>query len=437
MLASALFFYLSASAAALSIDRRQDGPVDPSTDPDCNWYDNAVDSSSDCTYFEEFWGISHEDFVAWNPSVKDDCSGIKVGNSYCVEVIRKPTPTPSSSTPVATPTPTKTPKPSPVQDGVIDTCTNWYFAVANDDCTKITNKLKTFTVADFIKWNPAVGSACRDLWAETWYCVGIPGTPTAPVTTNTPSPTTTGTPKPSPTQEGLIEICEKFYYAVPDDTCAKVTSKFGTFTVREFITWNPAVGADCKNLQADVYYCVGIPGTPTAPPSSTKPSTPTSTSGNGISTPLPTQPSMVGNCDAFYYVGNNEGCQVIADKHGITLAQFLTWNPEAGASCRGLWADTYACVSIIGHTPSKPSTTLKTSTTAPKPTGCTVAHPTPTQGGSICNCKQWYLPAQNEYCADIEKKFGITATQFRLQWNPTVGSTCGGMWAASYLCVKG
>jgi hypothetical protein len=154
---------------------------------------------------------------------------------------------------------------------------------------------------------------------------------------------------------------------------------------------------------------------------------------------------MVSNCDAFYFVNKNEGCQAIADKNGITLAQFLAWNPEAGtsSSCSGLWAETYACVSIIGHTPSKPTTTKQPTSTSsktsatPSPTGCTVAHPEPTQGGSICQCKQWYLPAKNEYCADIEKKFTITATQFRVTWNPTIGTSCAGLWAASYVCVKG
>lgn len=132
------------------------------------------------------------------------------------------------------------------------------------------------------------------------------------------------------------------------------------------------------------------------------------------------------------------GCQSIANNHGITLAQFLAWNPEAGSNCGGLWAEAYACVSIIGHTPNKPSTTTTSkASVTPSPTGCTVSHPEPTQGGSICTCKQWYLPAKNEFCADIEKKFSITATQFRTQWNPTIGTSCGGMWAASYVCVKG
>jgi hypothetical protein len=200
--------------------------------------------------------------------VKSDCSGIKVGNSYCVEVVRQPQPEPTSSTETsaaATPSPTKVAKPSPTQDGLINTCTNFYFAVANDNCEKIAKKFGTFSVSEFISWNPAVGDDCSGIWAKTYYCVGIPGTPTAPVATSTAAPTTTGSPKPSPTLEGLIDTCTTFYFAVANDNCEKIAKKYGTFSVTDFIKWNPAVGSDCSGIWAKTYYCVGIPGTPTAP----------------------------------------------------------------------------------------------------------------------------------------------------------------------------
>ncbi|KAF2711237.1 carbohydrate-binding module family 50 protein [Pleomassaria siparia CBS 279.74] len=422
-------------------NRRQTGRVEPDTDPDCSYYDTVFSASDNCAYLEGFWGVSHADFVAWNPSVKSDCSGIKIGNSYCVEVTRKPNSTSSRPTSTSSPTPTNSPKPSPTQDGLINSCTNFYFAVKDDNCQKIAKRYGTFTVAEFINWNPAVGSDCLGLWANTYYCVGIPGTPTAPIITTTVKATSTltGTPKPSPTQDGLISSCTTFYLAVKDDNCAKAVKKFGTFTLRDFITWNPAVEEDCSAMWADTYYCVGIPGRPTARPSSSSlpPTTTLTTPTNGITTPLPTQPGMVANCDAFYFVPKNQGCQAIADQNFITLSQFLTWNPNIGGSaCGGLWAEVYVCVSIIGHTPSKPASTTKRSTATPTPTGCTVAHPEPTQPGSICKCKRWYLPVANEYCADIEKRFGITAAQFNA-WNPSIGTTCGGLWKDVYVCVSG
>ena len=100
--------------------------------------------------------------------------------------------------------------------------------------------------------------------------------------------------------------------------------------------------------------------TTTLVPSKTTPTmtTTTTTAGNGVKTPDPVQPGIVSNCGKFYLVQKGEGCADIASKHGITLAQFTTWNSKTGTNCAGLWADTYACVSIIGHdaTPTKPST---------------------------------------------------------------------------------
>lgn len=187
-----------------------------------------------------------------NPSVKDDCSGIKVGNSYCVEVTRKPTTTTSST--VSSPVPTGPPKPSPTQVGLIESCTTFYFAVDDDTCDSIVEAYGTFTKEEFIAWNPAVQADCTHLWAKTYYCVGIPGTPTAPPSsTTTVAPT--GAPKPSPTQAGLIESCINFYFAAKDDTCDSIVEKFGTFTYAQFVEWNPAVGNDCRKLWADTYYC--------------------------------------------------------------------------------------------------------------------------------------------------------------------------------------
>ncbi|KAJ2970858.1 hypothetical protein NUW58_g9574 [Xylaria curta] len=299
--------------------KRQSGPVDPKTDPDCTYYDTAYTETDDCTYFEEWWGIPHKDFVAWNPSVLDDCSGIKVGNSYCVEVTRKPTTTSSTNVP----TPTGTPKPSPTQEGLIESCTTFYKAVKGDTCDKVVTKYGTFTATQFKEWNPAVGEDCSGIWAETYYCVGIPGTPTSPPTT---SPT--GAPKPSPTQEGLIESCTTFYKAVKGDTCDKIVSKYGTFTAADFFKWNPAVGSDCSGIWAETYYCVGIPGTPTLPPTTTPTGTPK---------PSPTQEGLIDTCTTFYKAVKDDDCTGIVRKFGtFTLAQFVKWNPAVGNDCSGL-----------------------------------------------------------------------------------------------------
>lgn len=86
------------------------------------------------------------------------------------------------------------------------------------------------------------------------------------------------------------------------------------------------------------------------PPTTTKP-------GNGIATPSPYMPGSAENCDAFYKVKSGDLCEPIAKSHGISPAQFYSWNPNVGGKdCTGLWLDTYVCVSIVGVDPT-PTTT--------------------------------------------------------------------------------
>ncbi len=39
-----------------------------------------------CTLMETAYGLSHARFVAWNPAVKQDCSGLYPGYEYCVSI---------------------------------------------------------------------------------------------------------------------------------------------------------------------------------------------------------------------------------------------------------------------------------------------------------------------------------------------------------------
>jgi hypothetical protein len=53
------------TSVSAGVAKRQSGPVDAGTDKDCSWYDQVYSSSDDCQHFEDYWGVSHEDFVAW------------------------------------------------------------------------------------------------------------------------------------------------------------------------------------------------------------------------------------------------------------------------------------------------------------------------------------------------------------------------------------
>ncbi|KAM0424887.1 hypothetical protein ACHAPT_009943 [Fusarium lateritium] len=233
--------------------RRQDGPTDPGIPSDCTWWDTAIDENYDCGFFESDWGLTHKQFVEYNPSVQDDCSGIQVGHSYCVEVnngLPRDNDTPKvTTTKDSEPEPTKDSKPSLTQEGLIDTYTSFYKAKKGDSCTKFIAQYKTFDFDDFFKWNPAIEKDCSGIWADTYYCVGVPGTPTSPPTQTAATTTkATGPAKPSPTQDGLIESCTSFYLAAKGDTCAKIVAKYGTFDFDDFYKWNPAVEKDCSGI---------------------------------------------------------------------------------------------------------------------------------------------------------------------------------------------
>jgi hypothetical protein len=132
---------------------------------------------------------------------------------------------------------------------------------------------------------------------------------------------------------------------------------------------------------------------------------------------------MVSNCDAFYKVVTGDTCDSIAAKNGISVDQLHAWNTDiGGAACSGLWANTYVCVSVIGHTPSP--TTLSNG----------LATPSPVQDGMTRSCKTFNWVVAGDTCAAIARRYGITAAQFAA-WNPAVGSDCTRLWDNTYACV--
>jgi hypothetical protein len=232
----------------------------------------------------------------------------------------------------------------------------FYKAVAGDSCAKIAKKYGTFTEAQFIKWNPAVGDDCAAIWAQNYYCVGIPGTPTSPPASATT--TSTGTPGPSPNQPGIIDTCTRYYEAQSGDDCSSIVKQFGSFDFEDFLKWNPAVGADCKGLWAKIYYCVGmfessspvttpvlilslgVPGTPTTP-TATAIVQPTC-----AGAPTPTQPGAFCKCKKWHKVVKDEGCETIEKKYGISNDDFAKWNTQVGKNCAALWLSYNVCVGV-------------------------------------------------------------------------------------------
>ncbi|KAI8163641.1 LysM domain-containing protein [Colletotrichum sp. SAR 10_70] len=342
---------LVAQGTAISV-KRVDRLAPRRFDSSVPFYDHDSHAPSDCTLW---WnsddglscdtvliiaGISAAQLTALNPSIKT-CGDWKVDYSYCIESAsgfpEPPTPpTPTTTTskaPATTPSPT-TPAngvttPDPAQPGMVDNCNRFYKVVAGDTCTTIASK-NGVTIAQLAAWNTQIGgTACTGIWAEYYICTGIiGGSPTQPSPTATPNPT------PQPIQDGMVDNCNRWHLVKTGDTCSTIASSVGV-TVAQLATWNKGIGGTaCTGMWAGYYLCTGVSGGSgtTPPPANT--------------TPQPIQDGMVSNCKKFHFVLGGQNCDSISKQYGITVANFIKWNPAAGASCTGLWASTYACVGL-------------------------------------------------------------------------------------------
>jgi LysM repeat protein len=319
---------------------------------------------------------------------------------------------------------------------MVTNCNKFYLVKQDEGCYDIA-AAQGISLSDLYAWNAALNGDCSGLWANVYVCVGIVGGPTVtttPSSTAKPTSTTTtpgnGVSTPTPTQTGMVSNCGKFYLVKQDEGCYDIAASQG-ISLSDLYTWNAALKGDCSGLWANVYVCVGLIGqTPTSKPTvTTTTSKTTTTTGNGISTPTPTQPGMVSNCNKFHFVETGQVCQQIANLYGISLANFNTWNPQAKSDCSGLWANTYACVGVIGYTP--PTSTTKTSTSTK---GNGVATPTPTQPGMVGNCKTFRKVVSGDTCQSITNSAKISLAQF-YTWNPSVGSNCEYLQLGVYVCI--
>jgi len=371
-----------------------------------------------------------------NPSVGSSCKLVS-GNSYCTEQNFGIPPEPTSSTVPATstkPTPTNgIPTPTPFQEGMVSNCNKFYQVKSGDGCFDIAAD-NGISIEQFYTWNPAVNGCGGNLWPTYYVCVGIIGFTATPKPTSASATTktapTNGITTPTPTQTPFIDNCNKFYQVKSGDGCEAIATANG-ISFDQFYAWNPAVG-QCANLWPTYFVCVGIIGfTPTLKPSTTAAPTSTKvTPTNGITTPTPTQSGMVGNCDAFYKVVKNDGCEAIALKYGITPAQFYAWNPFIGSNCANLWPDYFVCVSIIGVNPSF-TTSVRPTTTKP---GNGIPTPTPIQDGMYGSCKKFYKVVSGDGCWAIADSNKIALDDF-YKWNPAVKTDCSGLFPNFYVCV--
>lgn len=375
---------------------------------------HLVESGDSCVTIASSNGITQEQFLEWNEGVGAGCSSLWLGYYVCVSTLDVD---PTSTITTATSTSTNgVTTPTPIRPGMVGNCDAFHMVVDGDGCTAIAQQYG-ISMSQLMAYNPELKADCSGLWLGYYVCVSVIGVePTTTITTT--STATNGVTTPTPIRPGMVGNCDAFHMVVDGDGCTAIAQQYG-ISMSQLVNYNPEVKADCSGLWLGYYVCVSIIG---VEPTTTI--TTTSTATNGISTPTPTRPGMVSNCDAFYNVQSGDECAVIARNHGISVNQLYTWNTQIGSDCSGLWAGYYICVSVIGVDPTSTTTS----------TGNGIATPTPTQTGMVGNCRVFHLVVSGDNCESIAQDAGITLARF-YSWNPGVGSSCGSLWLGYYVCI--
>ncbi|KLU92260.1 hypothetical protein MAPG_11206 [Magnaporthiopsis poae ATCC 64411] len=254
-----------------------------------------------------------------------------------------------------------------------------------------------------------------------------------------------------PAAPNTIATCTFWHDNDGSIDCADIPN-FYVVPLENFLYWNPSLTASCENFQTGMSYCVEGPEappppatpTPTQAPATTTTTPPATTTkpGNGVTTPTPTQPLMVDNCNKFHKVARGDACGTILRGARISLAQLFAWNPSVvgfpleqfikwnsgvGAQCELMWANTYVCVAVAGSQPGTPTT--------PKDPGNAIETPQPTQPDMVDNCNKFDFVKPGETCSGIVSRHGLSLQQFT-RWNSGVGDQCQTMWANTYVCVS-
>ncbi|OQE13794.1 hypothetical protein PENFLA_c043G06933 [Penicillium flavigenum] len=292
-----------------------------------------------CYQAASLFGVDVVNWVRWNPSVligqNYTMTGCKLTNEteYCGSFYNQSS-VPASTMPYV---------PAPINSTANATteCYDWYDTEDGDTCDFVC-RANNIPVSALYKWNPAVGPDCTNLWMQASYCVQGPGWEDVAYNDTSLTSTTTTGGAPGPTQTGIVAGCEEWYVVKANDTCPGIAKQY-SISQAQFYAWNPAIGADCTDLEIDDAYCVKAPTTISTTTSSVASQTSTGTS---IRPPGPTQANIPSNCNAYALAQIDDGCQTFADRNKITLANLYKWNPVLKNACENFWAKEAYCIGV-------------------------------------------------------------------------------------------
>ncbi|OHW94368.1 LysM domain-containing protein [Colletotrichum incanum] len=146
-------------------------------------------------------------------------------------------------------------------------------------------------------------------------------------------------PSNSPILPGAVPNCNKWYKITSGDTCNVVATKNGII-VAQLRSWNTEINTSCSNLWLDYYICVGVPGTASAPTTTTTPPAPSNS---------PVLLGAVSNCNKWRKIGSGDTCDIVAGKNAITRRPATPLeHSDQLQGCNNLLLGYYACVGAPG-----------------------------------------------------------------------------------------
>ncbi|KAJ5720928.1 uncharacterized protein N7483_008862 [Penicillium malachiteum] len=373
----------------------------------------TTEDGDTCDSIAQALGVSAATMYYTNPNILN-CSDIITGTSLCLPL----------------------------------TCNEVYAVQPNDTCSSIAVS-NYITTSNVINWNSQLNSNCSNLVSPDPYwgsvlCVSAPGGTYTGQALNTTSSTGTSDPIDPPVDvtvaAGSTLDCGAWFVneASLGYNCSDICLD-NSIAIHLFVDANPSLNyTTCDyDLVAGDAYCVDplagweyYNSTAAASSTITAATSPT----------WPVQTGIASNCNAYYEAQSNDTCDTIIAEFGITLAQFIAWNPAVSSDCTsGLWVEEDYCVgTAIGSNAVSLTitSTISVSTPFTISSPSTVTAPAPTQSGIASNCNEYYIAQSNDNCATIEAIYGITSAQF-LEWNPAVSSDCEtGFWADEAYCVS-
>ncbi|KAI2643597.1 carbohydrate-binding module family 50 protein [Xylaria nigripes] len=400
--------------------------------------------------------ITESQLHAWNPIINYACTNLASmnGTEVCVDAPGRKfvTPTDTSALPPMTPTVPAT-IPTNAADGSDKPCGRWYSVQEGDYCNLLTLKFG-ISLNDLIFLNPALNVNCTNLLADESYCVqavgdintysGRPGQMTLTIDPNAtftgvpftqlPDATDTGYKRlytPLPTATGTRDDCVEYFPG--DDYQLNVTgTNFANpcliavavynVDLDSFASWNAGLNLSSPScaFETGVRYCGSWY---LQPPDKLDP-TPTSSSGP----PGPTMSGQPADCNKWAVVEDGVTCSDLAAAAGISLDQFLAWNPTVSSDCStNYWIGNAYCVGV--------SSSSSTSPTTSPPTATSQGPPGPTMSGEPDNCNKWTVVTDGLTCTELADDAGISLDQF-LAWNPAVSSDClTNYWLGEAYCI--